>query len=215
MFDQVTLGNLALQHLGEDERIASIDESSKPARAIKTAFIPAFLFVASEANWAEFMQTVELTKRTVNADFPIALDRNAFPLPAEMLRLVEIIDPELDLEDPEAGQRYSIEGGPTGLELQVDEDGPLTVRLIRDRAEFRDPSRWSAAFAKAFQFYLAWQIADALAAKQSRRDRVLGSYGDALRLAKRVNNKTKAPKGNADTAWSRARIIGAPRAPGV
>lgn len=215
MFDYVTIANLAAQHLGEDERIAAPDESSKLARAVRTAFVPAFKFVLSEANWSFALRTVALTQRAADASWPIALERNPFPLPADLARLTEIIDPELDLDDPEAGQRYSIECGPNGEELLVDEDGPITIRYVRYGADLEDPARWTPAFVKAFQFYLAWQIADALAAKQSRKDRAIAAYADAIRLAKRVNNKTKAPKGNATTEWSRSRVIGQSRVPNV
>lgn len=215
MFDYVTIANLALNHIGEADEIAAPGETGKAATAIRKAWRPSILFVLSEANWSFALRTVALTARAADAAWPVALERTAFILPGDLVRLTEIIEPELELDDPELGDRYSIECGPNGTELQVEEDGPITIRYVRSGADVEDPARWTPAFVKAFQFYLAWQIADALAAKQSRKDRAIAAYADAIRLAKRVNNKTKAPKGNATTEWSRSRVIGQSRVPNV
>lgn len=200
--NRVQLSNLALQHIGEDDRITSPDDNSRPARIIRNAWDATFEFVLGEANWGFALRTVIIGKRAPNVGFPIALTGyNAFPLPVELVRLVEIVDPDLTDDNNE----FTIEGGPNGNELIADEAGPLTIRYVANRVEFRDPARWPTLFCEAFAFRLAWQISDALSADKGRKDRAEKAGEVALSRARRANNKLKAPIGNAETPWSRAR----------
>jgi hypothetical protein len=211
MLSYVPISNTALQHLGEARRIVDADEDSKPARAIKVAWEPTRLFVLAEANWSYAIRTVELTARPDDTEFPVALGRKAFPLPADLVTLVEIVAPStLDEEDS-----YSIEGGPTGSEILCDETGPITVRYVRDGKDIADPARWPPAFTEAFAFRLAWQISDELAADKGRKDRALGASEKALKLARRSNGRTKASRAQVTTPWAAARRNGVQRAPGV
>jgi hypothetical protein len=211
MLDYVSLGNLALQHLGEGDRIVSPDEDTKAARAVKVAFEGVRLFVLSEAHWSFATRTVAIAARPADPDFPIALNRQAFPLPADLVTLIEIVDPDLDDDE----DLYSVEAGPTGSELLVDHSGPITIRYVRDSAAIADPARWPPSFDRAFSFYLAWQISDEMAADKARKDRALNGYNAALRVAKRTNARTKAPKRKPVSPWVAARSSGVDRAPGV
>lgn len=212
MLTYVPLANLALQHIGEDDRIDDPNESSRPARIVKNAFLPTFLFILGEANWSFAKQTIEIAKRAVDVDWPVARDRVAFPLPADMVRFVEIIDPELDADD----DSYSIEAGPNGMEIQCDDPGSsLTVSVIRNLETWQDPLRWPPPFVKAFTFELAWQISDALAADKGRKDRARLAADKAIAAAQRANNRTKGRIAQLTTPWTRARSAGVDRAPGV
>jgi hypothetical protein len=208
----VPIANLSLGHIGEDDRISDPDEDKRAARAIKTAWEGTRLFVLSEANWAFAIRTVELTARAAIADWPIALGRTAFPLPADLVTLVAIVDPDLDFDN----DLYSIEGGPVTQELLAEETGPITIRYVRDGADIANPERWSPGFVEAFAWRLAWQISDTLAADKARKDRAFAASEKALTKAKRANGRMKASTGGEITPWSRARLFGAtPRAPGT
>jgi hypothetical protein len=187
------------------------DESSRPARIVKNAFSATFLFVLAQANWSFAIRTVELAARAPDPDWPIALGRTAFPLPADMARFVEIVDPELDDQDGS----YSIEGGPGGTELLCEETGPITVRYVRTGADLEDPVKWPANFVEAFTWRLAWQIAEPLAADKGRKDRAFKAFDEAIRAAKRANNRMKGRKGDFVTPWSAARRCSTVRAPGT
>lgn len=210
----VPLANIALGHLGEDDRISAPNDDSKAARAIKSAWEPTRQFVLAEAHWSFASRTVDLTQRPDNPEWPIALGRKAFPLPSDLVTFVEIVEPEY-LDDEE--DRYTIEGGPDGgLEILADEAGPITVRYIRDSKAIADPSRWPPAFAEAFAFRLAWQISDELGADKARKDRALTASDRALKLARRGNTRTKGRRRQHGGDWVRARhSYGSPRAPGV
>jgi hypothetical protein len=128
--------------------------------------------VLAQANWSFAIRTVELAPSAGSVDWPIALGRNAFPLPADMARFVEIVDPELDDQD----DSYSIEGGPTEPSCYATETGPITVRYVRTGADLEDPLKWPANFVEAFTWRLAWQIAEPLSADKGRKDRALQSF---------------------------------------
>lgn len=209
MFSYVPIANIALQHIGESNRIVAPDENSKPARAIKAAWDLTFLFVLAEAHWSFALFSRDLTARTANPDFPLRDGFFAFPLPAELVTLVEILEP-CSLEEPDA---YSIERGPNGTELICEEAGPVRIRFVGNTAAVQDPSSWSPAFVEAFSFRLAWQISDELAADKARKDRAYAASNAALKLAKRANARTKASQTNATTPWSAARGRGRGRAP--
>jgi hypothetical protein len=200
----VQIANLALQHLGEDDRISDLNEVSRPARIVKAAWDTTRLLVLADAHWSFAARTLELTARPAHPDFPIALGRTAFPLPADLVNLVEIVEPEL-MDDSD---EFAIEAGPNSAELLVDHPGPITIRYIRDTAEIADPARWSPGFAGAFAFRLAWQISDSLAAKTSRKDRAWNNYLAELKKAKKANARTKPFRRNPRSDWSRARHSG-------
>lgn len=209
----IPIANIALGHLGEDDRIDDPNEASRPARAVKRAWELTRLFVLAEGHFSFACRTVDLTQRAPDPDWPIALGRVAYLLPADLVKFIEIVQPDC-LDDH--GDRYTIEGGPNGLELLVDPlNDPITIRYVRDGLDVADPSRWPPAFTEAFAFRLAWQISDELGADKARKDRVLNASERALKLALKENSRTKAPKRQHDGDWVTARRGFGSRAPGV
>ena len=210
MLNQTEICNLALQHIGEDDRIDDIDESSRAARSLKRAWDGAVLFTLSEANWSFALRTVALTARAADADFTIALDRTAFPLPADMVRLTELVEPAIDIDtQPDA---YCVEAGPDGgQELLIEDDGPITIRYVRKTAEILSPASWPPAFAQAIAFRLAWQVADVLSADKRRKKDAQDNFELALAKAKRVNAKTKSARSHPAGPWVRSRTLGTVR----
>lgn len=201
ILDRTQIANLALQHIGEDDRISDLEEESRPARIVSRAWEPTRLLVLAAVHWSFAARTLELAARPVDPNWPIALDRTAFPLPADFVNLTEIVAPELNDDDDE----FAIESGPSGAELLVANPGPITIRYIQDTAAIADPARWCAGFVDAFAQRLAWQISDPLAAKTSRKDRAWNAYLGAIRQAKKDNARTKPFRRNPPSDWSRAR----------
>lgn len=204
LLSRIPISNLSLQHVGEDDRITAPDEDSRAARTVARAWDATYLFVLAAAHWTFAKRTLELTARPADAGYPIALGRTAFPLPDGFVTLVEIVDPALDDDD----DSYSIEEGPTGLELLVEDSGPITIRFIRDSEAVRDPARWSAKFSEAFAWRLAWQISDALAASKARKDRALIASDRAIKQGIKANNRMVGPQREAEGNWVRARRSG-------
>lgn len=204
MLDETQIANLALGHIGEDDRIDSLDDvNSRAARSCKRAWDGVFLFVLAEAHWSFALRTKALTARAASDAYPIALERTAFPLPPDLVRLAEIVDPELDVEDSD---NYSIEAGPEGgQELLVEDSGPITIRYVRDTPEIRSPASWPPAFAEAFSYRLAYQVSDVLAADKARKRTADEKYQETLRKAKKTNAATKPRRSQPTGPWVRAR----------
>jgi hypothetical protein len=208
----VPIANIALGHLGEDDRIQAPDEDGKAARSVKRAWEATRQFVLAEAHWSFALRTVELTQRTDDSDWPIALGRKAFPLPADMVELVEIVEPCYLAEEDEL---YSIERGPNGQEILADDAGPITIRYVRDGSDIADPTSWPPSFVQAFAWRLAWQISDAMGAEKARKDRAFNASDKALKLARRANARTKPHQRNRSGDWVKSRSRGFDRAPGT
>lgn len=197
----VQIANNALGHIGEDDRISDPDQDSKAARTVKAAWETTRLFVLADAHWSFAARTAEIAARPHNREWPIALGRTAYPLPADLVNLIEILDPDLNDDDDE----FAIEAGPNGAELLVDYTGPITIRYVRDHPSIADPARWSPGFAEAFAFRLGWQVSDPLSADKGRKDRAENSYEKALRKARKANARTKPFRRNPPSDWARAR----------
>lgn len=213
-FSYIPLANKALQHIGESDRIVDPSENTKPARAIKRAWDLTRIFLLGKANWSFAVRTVTVTMREPDVDWPIALGRNAFVMPADIVRFIEIVQPgylddELD--------RYQFEGGPNGQELLTTDPGPITIRYVRDGADIADPANWSTQYAEAFAFRLGWEVSDELAADKGRKDRALAAYKEALIEGRKANNRYKARRRQHSGDWVNARRLGftSSRAPGV
>jgi hypothetical protein len=200
----VAIANMALGHIGEDDRISDPNEDSRAARVVKAHWDTTRLAVLEEANWSFASRTVDLVQRAADPLFPIARNRKPFPLPADLVTLIEIVEPNLNDDDDE----FAIEGGPVGSELLADEEGPITIRYVRDGADIADPARWSPAFLQCFAFRLAWQISDPLAADKGRKDRAERSYNGAIAKASRANARTRPFRRNPPSDWRRARHAG-------
>jgi hypothetical protein len=157
--------------------------------SVKRAWEATRQFVLAEAHWSFALRTVELTQRTDDSDWPIALGRKAFPLPADMVELVEIVEPCYLAEEDEL---YSIERGPNGQEILADDAGPITIRYVRDGSDIADPTSWPPSFVQAFAWRLAWQISDAMGAEKARKDRALQCF--------RQGAETRPPGQRADQA---------------
>lgn len=204
MLDQVALANQALGHIGEDDQIQDLNEDRKAARTVKLHWEPTRLFVLSKVNWSFASRTIEITARDVNPEWPIAGGRSAFPLPVDMIRFVEILDPELGDDDNE----FSIETGPNGQEIIAAYTDVITIRIVLDSPQVRDPARWPAEFAEAFSYRLAYDISDTLSADKARKAQARNEFAIALRDAKKANARTKPYRRNPPTDWTRARQRG-------
>ncbi len=201
LLSYVQIANMALQHIGEEDRLEDPNDKTRAALAVRTAWDTTRLLVLADAHWSFAARTVQITARPASLELPTALGRTAFPLPIDMVNLCEIVEPELNDDDDE----FAIEAGLAGQELLVADAGPITIRYIRECPETADPARWTPGFVEAFAFRLAWQISDTLGAKTSRKDRAERSYENALKKARKANARTKPFRRNPPTDFTRSR----------
>ena len=118
----------------------------------------------------------------------------SFPLPAECLRLIEVINmPRLD--------DYQLEG----RAILANSAGPLYIRFIADVTE---PALWDDLFVEAFACRLAFQIADRITGDRGRKSDAWGAYREALSQAKRVDARENPQIVQEEPSWVTARLSG-------
>jgi hypothetical protein len=196
--DFVTIANLAVGFVGDDDQIREPSEDSKPARTVRAAWESVRQFVICAAEWNFAMRRAWLPAREISIEKPVIGFQNAYPLPHDCLRFVEL----LELQDV----RYQIENG----EILADWTGALPIRYEVDVAE---TALWSPEFVEAFSMRLAWQIADRLSGDKQRKQQAKDAYDGVIRKARGTDARQNPPRTHPETDWSRARRAGTARAP--
>jgi hypothetical protein len=200
MLTYVPIGNTALQHLGEADRIVDPTRTASRRAQSSVAWEPTRLFVLAEAHWS-FASAPSSSPPALMT--PTMADRprpQGVPAPADLVSFIEIVEPcSLDEEDS-----YSIEAGRRGPRSSPTKPG--RSRPLRPR---RQCGRRSGALAAGLHrsLRLPPRLADQRRARadKARKDRALGASEKALKLARRANARTKAARRHATTPWTAAR----------
>lgn len=153
MVAKVDLANMALDALAVDN-IASIDEASTAARAVKRRIDGAIDAVLQMSDWT-FARKIEPLAEVSNTDWTERYERK-FDLPSDLLRAVRIV-PYTDVRNTPPIE-YVIANGA----LYCDE------QQVRLQYTFRNTNiaSWSPAFTECVAFYLARTIAMPLTRKR-------------------------------------------------
>jgi len=153
MVAKVDLANMALDALAVDN-IASIDEASTAARAVKRRIDGAIDAVLQMSDWT-FARKIEPLAEVSNTDWTERYERK-FDLPSDLLRAVRIV-PYTDVRNTPPIE-YVIANGA----LYCDE------QQVRLQYTFRNANiaSWSPAFTECVAFYLARAIAMPLTRKR-------------------------------------------------
>lgn len=199
MASQVEICNRALIKLGANP-ITSISDNSKSARTLG-------------ALWDSVRRT-ELSKRFWNfaiarailpalADSPAWGFSNAFQLPTDFLKIVQVSDLFVapGLSDYRTGDEspYAIEG----KTIATDFSAPLKIRYIQD---VTDTGSWDVQFVEAIASKLAYEACYAIT--QSRDGQRLASedYDKAVKEAARSNAISRPPAEIPDDSWVLGRL---------
>jgi hypothetical protein len=196
--DYVTVANLALSKLGEDDQIRDPDQDSHAARSVRVVFeaIRRTTLRAGKFNFSlrrEQLAAEAPTSPGYTTPFPYA---NRFPLPSDCLRAIDVYDPGGVLLE-----RYNIEGGA----ILADSDGPLFVVFVRDVVEIGE---WDDLFVGAFAAHLAFQIADRITGDRERKSDCWNEYRRRLKDAAGVDAKEDPPQEAYDSSWVTVRGAG-------
>lgn len=152
---RLVICNKALAVLGTSDRLASVDDASPRGALFRDLW-----HITRRAVLASHPWNICVTRTMIEADPERAIDdRYRFRLPADCLRwLPPAIDDYLapDLEHE-------------GVFLLSSEPGPVAIRFIADND---DVASWPPLLAEAMVYRLAFDMAEAIAASQSMRDRM-------------------------------------------
>jgi hypothetical protein len=195
--DRTSVSNLALGKMGESYRLTDYNEDSHPARTIRAVFDAVRKATLRRGKFNFSLKRFELTAQAstdpnYETPYPYA---NRFPLPAESLRMVEVLGPS------EIVENYRIEGGA----VLADTDGPVWVKCVVDKPE---PGAWDELFVQAAAAGLAYEIADPLSGDRGRKSDCWAEFQKRTKDAGGVDAKEDPPEEPYDSSWVSARFGG-------
>lgn len=197
MADYVTVANLALSKLGEDDQIRDPDQDSHAARSIRAVWDTVRRAVIRKGKF-----NFSMTRAQLAAQSPTSLGyqspypfQNRFPVPSDFLRLVEVLDPS-SVRDCYLFERKAI---------LADTDGPVYIRYVADIAAIGD---WDDLFVQAFAARLGFQIADRITGDRGRKADCWAEYKSAMGDATGVDAKEDPPVEPDASSWVTARFAG-------
>lgn len=188
MADYVSIVNLAASKIGEDDQLRSPDDDTHIGRTVKVVWDQVRRAAIRDHTWNFAMRRAALA---ATADAPPYPWRGRFPLPADCVRLVEVLHPASRTD-------YQLEG----KAVLSDSAGPVHVRYLADVTE---PAEWDDLFVEAFACRLAFQIADRITGDRSRKADAWANWEAAVRAAKRVDARENPPIPFERTTWESAR----------
>lgn len=190
MASKVEIANRALQLLGA-KRIASFGEDSRNARAVNAAYESIKLSELRKHPWNFAIKRASLA---ANSTAPAFTKTNAFPLPADFVRLLAQ-DPEDNLNDLD----WQIEG----RQIITNDSAPLEIRYIYD---VTDPNEMDALFREALSAKIAEALCEEITQSNSKIANAQLVYKDVIAEAKRGNAIERVSQKPPEDEWVTKRL---------
>lgn len=192
MADRVTVSNLALSLLGEDDQLRDPDEDTHAARSIRAVWDAVRRKVLRKGEFNFSIERHSLASdaaATADSIFPYSY---AFPLPQGFIRLIEILDPALAITDYKLEKRR----------ILASAAGPLRIRCVVDVPEVGD---WDDLFVDAFAHRLGYQIAERITGDRSRKADCWNGYLKGIGETIGVDAVENPPEEPIEDDWVLAR----------
>lgn len=199
MSDDVTVANLAMSLLGEEDQIRDLaDTGSHAARSINAVWVPVRRRLLRQGKynfsiWRDELTAQAATSPGYRSPAPYS---NRFPLAADNLRLLEIVQPSWIAEF------YASEGGA----ILADTDGPVIARCVHDVV---DATLWDDLFVNVMATGIAFQCADRITGDRGRKSDAWAAHRKAIADAGQVDAQEDPPIETPDSSWVTARYGGA------
>ena len=187
MASEVGIGNSALQKIGASERITSLTEDSRNARAINSCYTEMRDAELEAHPWNCARRRVKLTADT---DLEIFDGDYQYTLPPDCLRVILSRGIYLD---------WRIEGG----KIISSEAGPLEVEFVR---RVTDPNEMPASLREVIACRIAVQICEAITQSNTKLEAVAAMRREALAEARRMNAMQNVPTVMDEDEWIDARL---------
>jgi hypothetical protein len=194
MVDRVSVSNLVLSKLGDEDQLTDPDDDRKAARAIKAVWDIVRDIVLRAHPWNFAMRQASLTAADPAPQFGYT---HSFPLPEDFLRL----DPTV-MEPFSVRDAYQLEGS---RRLLASTPGPVLIRYV---ARIEAVGDWDPLFIEAFACRLAYQICDRITGDMNRKAECWRAYTLSMGEAKGVDGRENPPEAPIDSSWVTARYDG-------
>lgn len=190
MASVVGVCNRALQKLGTSSRIVSLSDDSKHARALNASYEAVRDALLRDHAWNFAKKRVQLAASATTPDFGKA---NAFPLPANFLRLLAP-DPGYNLNSHD----WEIENHEGALAILSDDDAPIDVRYIE---RVTDPNLMDALFLELWATDLAFELCKEITGSNAGKEALRADRKRILSDAKRTNAIENVASQPPDDPW--------------
>lgn len=199
MASKITICNRALSKLGAD-RITSLDDDNKAARAMKSAFD----FVRDAEFRAHVWNfTVKRAELAASATAPTWGYSYQYAMPSDFLRLLEI----RDLYSNSNTQDYRTNPTPLwqmeGGNLVTDAEAPVFIRYV---ARVTDTETYDALFSEALACRLAAETAEEITESSTKVGNAWKLYERAVKEALRSDAIEQPTEYLMDDAWVVGRL---------
>lgn len=189
MPSKVDIANRALTKLG-DSRITSFSDNSVVSRAINAAYDIVRDAVLRAYPWNFAMKRAALAEST---PVPVYKYDNAYQLPADFLRLMEIEGQTSGYGDWEV----------VGRRIEISADAPLNITYV---SRVDDPNQYDSLFVEAFATRLASELCQELTDDVGLGNRLEEVYRDLMSNAAMVDAKEGSPKQTVNGSWLDSRL---------
>lgn len=189
MADETEIANIALTLLGQP-RVLSIDDDKASARTLKSVWNVERQSAIREGSWNFATKRAQLAASATIVSYPFTY---GYPLPADNLRLIEVLD--FDFES------WQFEGGAVLCDVR----GPIYVRYLRDVPTIAE---WDVTAAAAFGRRLALTCGDKIAGSAFDANAVERRYERMIAGAKSTDALENPPIEQMESSWIEAREIG-------
>lgn len=193
--DYVSIANGALSRLGDD-RITDPADNSNAASAVRDNWETTRDAVLRAHPWNFAIGRAELGARVLATGETIFPYENAFQIPVDCMRLVDVLGTEAGRLE---GDKWKREGS----DILADTDGPIYIRYVR---RITESGLWDDMFIAAFQALLAHHCCERITGGSSKKNGLWREYERELVKAKGVDAKEdpQTPS-NQDSSWIAAR----------
>lgn len=188
MASETEIANLGLTLLGETRLLASLEENTTAARAMRAVFALERDAELRRHVWNFARRRAALPALAEAPPFGFAY---AYQLPPDWLRFVVQAD----------AWPYSIEGG----KVLTDEGSPLNITYV---ARVEETGLFDALFIDALAARLALRTCLTITGSMERQDRAVQAYREAMASARQVDAVENPPDDRPDDDWVIARELG-------
>lgn len=199
MASKIQICNRALSKLGA-ERITSLDDDVKAARAMKSAYDFVLEAELRAHNWNFSIRRAELAALS---SAPVWGFSYQYALPVDFLKLIEIRDlyPNANVQDYRTAPAplWQVEGGV----LMSDAEAPLYIRYV---ARVSDTNSYDASFSEAMACRLAAECAEEITEASGKVQTAWKLYERAIMDALRADAIEQPSEWMMDDSWIVGRI---------
>lgn len=189
MAGETEVANMAAVLIGTESRLLTLDDDTFLGRTLKAAWAIQRQATLRDGSWNFAARRKGLAAEVLADGVPYPW-QSSFPLPAESLRLIEVLGA--------SRADYQLEG----KSILINQAGPLYVRYAIDVPEM---AAWDASAAEAFACRLAWKCGNRIAGSGFDANGLWAQYRQALARAKTVDAMENPPIPQDEGEWIEAR----------